>query len=440
MIEQQEAWSIAPLPQEPTVPPNPWFVPVSEYPAVPFWYAHSFKIEPREASPDRRREAAGRALVDENSPPCPKAPFLPLSSDAAVLTTLQSASPSRECGTELDVDRIVDLWGRGRFMETMPRRMHKTWGRSIQVVADLSRRLVPYREDQRRTVEALRKVYPKEGFRAADLPDGERVPRFHDPEFRGIPYAPPPPGSLLLILGDLGGLAAPDDRLEAFWEDWGRSLRERQVAPLALVPCRVDRVSPKLARIWTIRAWERGFDCAAPGLTEQEAADAVEEVLTLLSFALSVEPQLIRFARRLLDAGRRDPGIEAKIWESDAFLSRHPDGATFLPNHAKRLRERLASQDRRRKEEIFQWVEAFRLGDESNVWDEELVGLQDEVRRGLIKAEKLERAVGRLEAQQRKIVATKGGAEPSKFLEAWHRWVLGRTLPPAWRRGGEGVA
>ena len=72
MIEQQEAWSIGPLPQEPTVPPNPWFVPVSEYPAVPFWYAHSFKIEPREASPDRRRETAGRALVDENSPPCPK--------------------------------------------------------------------------------------------------------------------------------------------------------------------------------------------------------------------------------------------------------------------------------------------------------------------------------------------------------------------------------
>ena len=182
--------------------------------------------------------------------------------------------------------------------------------------------------------------------------------------------------------------------------------------------------------------WERGFDCAAPGLTEQEAADAVEEVLTLLSFALSVEPQLIRFARRLLDAGRRDPGIEAKIWESDAFLSRHPDGATFLPNHAKRLREGLESQDRRRKEEIFLWVEAFRLGDESNVWDEELVGLQDEVRRGLIKAEKLERAVGRLEAQRRKIVATKGGAEPSKFLEAWHRWVLGRTLPPAWGEAG----
>ena len=78
------------------------------------------------------------------------------------------------------------------------------------------------------------------------------------------------------------------------------------MAPLAIVPCHVDRVSPRLARVWTVRAWERGLDSAALGLTEDETADAVVEVLTLLSFALSVEPQLIRFARRLLDTGRRE--------------------------------------------------------------------------------------------------------------------------------------
>ncbi len=434
ILAQQGAGSTGSSSQEPAAPVGPSFVPISEYPATPFWCAEKFKIVPRETPADRDLEAARRTLVpgDDDNFPRPKVPFLPLASDAVVQTTLRAASPSRECGTEIDVDRIIDLWCRGRLMEAVPRRMHKSWGRSIQVVADLARRLVPYREDQRRVVEALRKLYPKDRFRVVALPDGERVPRFQDPAFRGVPYEQPPPGSLLLVLGDLGALAAHDDRLEKYWEDWGRSLRERDVTPIALVPCHLNRVSPRVSHVWMVRAWELGVHSCAPGLTEKEAADAVDEVLVLLSFALSVEPQLIRFARRLLNTGRRDPGIEAIIWDSDAFLSRHPEGATLLSVQASKLRERLASQDRRRKEEMFQWVERFRLGEESNVWDEELVGLQDEILQGLIQPEKLRQAVARLEAERRKIVVATGDERPSKFLEAWHRWVLGRTLPTAW--------
>jgi hypothetical protein len=431
---QRRPASIVSSPQERAAPAGPSFVPISDYPAMPFWYADTFAIVPRETSADRKLEAARRELVpgDDDNLSSTKVPFLPLASDAAVQTTLRAASPSRERGTEIDVDRIIDIWGRGRLMEAVPRRLHKSWGRSIQVVADLARRLVPYREDQRRVVEALRKLYPADRFRVVALPDGERVPRLQDPALRAVPYEEPPPGSLLLVLGDLGALATHDDRLEKYWEDWGRSLRECDVTPMALVPCHVNRVSRRVSQVWIVRAWERGVDSSAPGLIEGEAADAVEEVLVLLSFALSVEPQLIRFARRLLNTGRRDPGIESRIWESDAFLSRHPNGATFLPEHAERLRERLPSQDRRRKEEMVQWVERFRRGAESKVWDEELVGLQDEIRQGLIQPEKLRQAVARLEAERRKIVMATGDERPSRFLEAWHRWVLGRTLTPAW--------
>ena len=46
--------------------------------------------------------------------------------------------------------------------------------------------------------------------------------------------------------------------------------------------------------------------------TQREQGEAlVRQILTLLSFTLRIEPQLIRFVRRLLPAGRGEPGIES---------------------------------------------------------------------------------------------------------------------------------
>ena len=135
----------------------------------------------------------------------------------------------------------------------------------IQVIVDRSLRLKPYWDDQDRAVRALRKLYPAAGFAVAVLPDGDREPVLCGVENVGVPYSFPPPYSTLLVLGDLGSLAPPDHRLEGFWVDWGRRLRQQEVLPLALVPCRVDSCPRDLANCWTILAWERGTGRAGPG-------------------------------------------------------------------------------------------------------------------------------------------------------------------------------
>ena len=133
--------------------------------------------------------------------------FLPLSSNASLLTRLRAASPTRTISGEIDVDRIVDEWGQGRFLAAMPRSARKVWGRSVQVFVDRSRRLIPYWEDQNRAFLALRDIYPPEGFSKVVLPEGCPEPSSMKIGGQAVAYEPPPPGSAVVALSDLGALA-----------------------------------------------------------------------------------------------------------------------------------------------------------------------------------------------------------------------------------------
>jgi hypothetical protein len=360
-------YSVEPLPvaESPSPPPPPidagavpeielaetTFIPPSNLLDIPFLYADSFKAEHRD--PLRVKPPVERIPITGPNRSPETLPFMPLATDASMLTAIRGATPARSSSGEPDVDRIVELWGRGRFLETLPRRDRKSWGRMIQVIVDRSLRLKPYWDDQDRAVRALRKLYPAAGFAVAVLPDGDRAPVLCGVENVGVPYSFPPPYSTLLVLGDLGSLAPPDHRLEGFWVDWGRRLREQEVLPLALVPCRVDSCPRDLANCWTILAWERGDGAGGAGLSELESKEVVEEVLTLLSFALRVEPQLIRFVRRRLENGRRDAGIEAKVWRHDAFLSRRSEVAALQPESAEPFRRGISQQPSALRKEVY---------------------------------------------------------------------------------------
>ena len=122
---------------------------------IAFWQAMTFEVRVRPSAEtggsgggtappkgERSAKKRKRKSVDLS--------FLPLSSNASLLTRLRAASPTRTISGEIDVDRIVDEWGQGRFLAAMPRSARKVWGRSVQVFVDRSRRLIPYWEDQNR--------------------------------------------------------------------------------------------------------------------------------------------------------------------------------------------------------------------------------------------------------------------------------------------------
>ncbi len=311
---------------------------------IPFWQATHFNVRVRpsaetggiavEAAPPKERSMKKRERkpVDLS--------FMPLSSSTSLLTRLRAATPTQAISGEIDVDRIVEEWGRGRFLAALPRSSRKSWGRSVQVFVDRSRRLIPYWEDQTRAYQAIRDIYPPEGFSKVVLPEGRFEPSSMQIGGRTVDYQPPLPGSAVVALSDLGRWRPEGSGLVDLWAERGRSLRDMEVTPLAIVPCRRAACPKELGRYWTILPWETGADVDAPALSDQETKAVVQQILTLLSFTLRIEPQLIRFVRRLLSAGRGEPGIESRVWQHEAFGDPHCEAAELSKIQADSFRIR----------------------------------------------------------------------------------------------------
>ena len=229
---------------------------------------------------------------------------------------------------------------RGEFLRVLPRALRKRWGRSIQVIEDRSRRLAPFWLDQDMVVTHLQRIYPQAGFQLAILDEGTSSPRIQLPPERVGRTIPLEPGTIVLVLGDLGCLARQQeqrDRLKEMWLEWGRRLQANANRALAIVPCHPNRCGDELARLWTILPWEGPRAQAAapvPVLSDEDTAELTEQILTRLAFALRVEPQLARglVRGRTFFEGRADAGIESYLWQHDAIVGRHHEAATLDPS------------------------------------------------------------------------------------------------------------
>ena len=251
----------------------------------------------------------------------------------------------------------------------------QVWGRSVQVFVDRSRRLIPYWDDQSLVCRALRSIYPPEGYSEVVLPEGRFEPSWMKVGGQVVEYKPPPPGSAVVALGDLGVLARGGSRLIALWAERGRRLRDLDVKPLALVPFRRAACPEELSRYWTILPWELSAEADAAALGEEKANEIVATILTLLSFTLRIEPQLVRFVRRLLEDGRGDPGIESLVWQHEALGEPHCEAAKLSREQAGRLRAGLGSQEESLRDAIYHRVEALHRKVYEGVWFAEMANI-----------------------------------------------------------------
>jgi formylglycine-generating enzyme required for sulfatase activity len=357
-------------------PPTPSRVPVAEPPSpvldkppIPFWYADSLEslapVPGREivSPPERPEGDVGPAV------------HAPLASNAAVLTQLRRVAAFSRTSGETDLERVVDQLSRGRFLEVLPRRSRKSWGPSIQCIVDRHRRLAPYWDDQDEAVRALSRVYPRDGFQVAVLVEGARDPSVCWPR-RDDRSKLPEPGTTVLVLGDLGCLDGDGIPARDSWIERGRRYRENGNRPVALVPCDPGSVPEALTRDWTIIPWESTVATGKAALSVARAEEVAERILTLLSFALRVEPWLIREVRRLLPEGRRDAGIESRVWQHEAFQSRHCEAASFRPEEVEKRRARIEAESRDLRCKVYELARRVRQGIYPGVWYAELLGLE----------------------------------------------------------------
>jgi formylglycine-generating enzyme required for sulfatase activity len=403
--------------------------PVADAPLAPFWYADSFASH-SPLVPGDEIVSPPEPTEDEEEP----AVHSPLASGAAILTRLRRVSAFSRTSGEPDIERIVEQLSRGHFLEVLPRRSRKSWGQSIQCIVDRHRRLAPYWTDQDEVVRTLSRVYPRDGFQVAILMEGASRPCLCWPR-RDDAYQLPEPGTTVVVLGDLGCLDGDGISARESWIERGRRYREHGNRPVALVPCDPSSVPEELTRAWTIIPWESTVASGKAVSSPDEARCVADRIVTLLAFALRVEPWLIREVRRLLPEGHRDAGIESRVWQHEAFQSRHFEAASFRPEAAQELRAKIGDQPAELCRKVYELARRLRRGIYPGVWYAELLGLEGEAAEvGLLKDD-LDRATWWFQSQRG--IVKRGGPEGDQAT--WFRRVLPQ-LPRSAYQGKASVA
>ena len=274
-------------------------------------------------------------------------------------------------------------------MQDIPHRSRRAWGAEIHIIEDRARRLVPYWLDQDYVTDVLRHLYPPHGVTIARIGDGDRHPMIRWPAERRGAYGLPVPHTLVVVLGDLGCLAKQGDDLRRFWLQWGRRLRDNQNPAVALVPAQLKDIPTDLARTWTVVRWDVGTAVGADG-SPQSTENTVQRLLTLLSPVVRLEPGLLRAVRCLLPEGRRDPGLEARVWQDAAISSPHSVAATLDPEQRKAYLVRFADQPKELREAVLRLVRMWRANVHAAIWFEEVLGLDAPSQHELIDADDLQ--------------------------------------------------
>lgn len=203
-------------------------------------------------------------------------------------------------------------------------------------------------------------------------------------------YRLPPPGSLVLVLGDLGCLADGDAGLHRFWAGFGRRLAESGCRPAALLPCPPRRCDQSLREIWRLLPWGR------PGgpmvVDPEQRRQRAERLLCLVSPALRIEPGLLRAVRLLLPEDEADSGTESDVWQHPALVSTSAAGATLAADEAKRFRAAFSREPEVLQRQVLARLRLWRGLLPQEIWFEEIQCLEPASRRLLPEPEDVELA------------------------------------------------
>ena len=340
----------------------------------------------------------------------------------------------RKCrDARFNLDLIVTRFSQGELLDRLPRRRHRRWGQTVQVVVDRSERLVPYWADQDLVRHRLKRLYPRHAFQVAWMIDGLSEPVIASGRQRGQAYELPPSGTLVLILGDLGCLEQTGDACGRSWLRLVQRLQENGNRVAALVPCAGADRGPAAGRLppdplGTFRA----APPAGP-IHRQDIAARAHRLLRLVSPAVRIEPGFSLSVRRLLSAAESEPGAEADVWQHPAIVSTSSSAATMDPDHAKRLRAEFDQQeDPEIRDRVLDLLARWRQGLPPEIYFEEILSLSWATRQRL--PEDVNRAAEefflRLDDQWR-------GGEPASAVAACQRAWFGRVRGRADRRGLE---
>jgi formylglycine-generating enzyme required for sulfatase activity len=349
-----------------------------------------------------------------------------------LLPRLRRVAAWRTPSRAIDLPAVVDRIGRAEILRHFPRQRRRRWGDRIQVILDRSERLIPYWLDQLELCLHLESLYPCHAIQLAVIRDGLPAPRLLDSEGEEQEYAWPAPGSLALVLGDLGCLDRHPGDIMRCWRDFGRRLLENSVRPVAILPCAAERWPRDLSESWQLLAWEAPLPEAGRSASDPRGEAVLTRLVRLLSSAIRVEPGLLRSVRRALPWAAADAGWEAEVWQHSALGARSCLAASWDAKLVSELQQEPAGSNPMAREEcrqVLAELRRWRAKLAPEIWLTELLAL-DSQSRHLVPPQDQEDAERFLVWLEQRITGEPTGGAGADFEAAFFRRVESRLLAP----------
>ncbi|WP_300438328.1 formylglycine-generating enzyme family protein [Zoogloea sp.] len=223
---------------------------------------------------------------------------------------------------QIDVAMLVRRLARGETVRRLPRRMSRNWGGELVVVMQFADRLLPYEDDYDSILREVQRLHGDGGLKVWTVDDSPFEPCTVQRGLQVLRSVPrdipvPPPGTPVLILGDLG-LLSGSSIVEDEWREFCRTLEEGGARPVAWLPLSARRVSSEMSRHGRMYCLGADSDLRpvrpSRGRRGGLVDDLRETLLACMACCVRVEPKLLRALRRLHPATAAEPGLEALVW------------------------------------------------------------------------------------------------------------------------------
>ncbi len=344
---------------------------------VPRWFEEARALGAHESG-------APEGEVAETPPPPP-----PLAPPGRLWPFLRRALGGARHSRHLDECKLMRWVGKGQPIHELPLKKKKHWSSFGQVIVDRNPRLSPFWGDFAEAIELLVKVRGRSGLRIWQFDRGPEAGcrDWFEPLAPARAYKPPPSGTSVLVIGDLGCYATGPSTRRA-WLRFGRFLKEEGLAASALL-CLPPRLwDRELEEAWRPVFWDRGLPlngCAPMALGLQgggmrvERAHGAQALLTLLAPSVRVEPPLLRAARFLLPPGKADVGSEYYAWTHPDIVS-DLSALAYKPDSIAKYREAFKTLAHGLRQELARLLKAYHALLPFSIREEEaniLLGLLD---------------------------------------------------------------
>ncbi len=311
-----------------------------------------------------------------------------------------------------DIRKLIDRYARRELITHIPKQEKRRWG-DLSVVCDTSLRMIPFEYDQHLVVRQLREQVPPECIRVFE--GASPLSLRARPDRRGAEvqqFELPPPSSLVLVLGDLGWLAAPTAWWQC-WRKWGERLRMHGCRLQALVPFSVKQLPPVLQELFSAQSWQP--DRQAYVADRGKRASLVNDIITLAAPTLRLEPGLMR-GLRMLVPGAGDASLEVDVWNSPLLSSNHPVATTIDRQVVReQLRDQFTALPPETRRAALKCIRDWRtnIAGAPEIWFEEALSLDADSRSLIPKLDIADARATMREFNRRRLAAG------SSSLDAW---------------------